>query len=221
LVIGWIFLTVALLARSDAYLLEKQHLKAGEYVIVAVDRSRTALTLRAGDDLTTMNVRPDTEIRINGEEKAFKDLAPHMKVKVTLAEPGATARIDATGIPEKYGSDLHEGGHPLGRPEPAATNPPTDTESPLAQTTWTWQEGSEVVGNLQLLDGGAAIYSSVIHKGHWRWRWAVIGPTEIRITTNEKKHMVLEFNPTAPQFSSADDGGGSGQLVKPGEPEPR
>ncbi len=205
--------------RSEAHSKKHENFPPGEYEVAAVDLKGNTLTLEANDVLCTVRVRPDTEITINGERKSFKDLEPQMRVKVTLADPGTAARLKATGMITEH--VVQAAGAPV--INSVGPNPPAPTsavpaaakeQSPLVNTKWTWESGGAVVADLQLLPGGEAIYSSHMKKGHWEWHWETMGPTRVKITTNEKKHHFLEFNPTGTAFTTAGGDGPAGHLVK-------
>ncbi len=77
------------------------HAKANdEYEIVAVDTRLALLTLTQDDRVTTVEVRPDATVTINGVQAAFSDLVPKLKVKVTLADPGVAQGLEAYGLVE-------------------------------------------------------------------------------------------------------------------------
>jgi hypothetical protein len=72
--------------------------QSGEYEITEIDRAANTITSKLHGQLHTLRVRSDVEVSINGLKARFGELAPGMKVKVTLAEPGVAAKLAATGI---------------------------------------------------------------------------------------------------------------------------
>ena len=71
---------------------------AAEFEIIQVNPIFSVLTLKTNDHLTILQVLAKTDITINGAKATFKNLAPHMTVKVTLAQPGVAQRLEATGV---------------------------------------------------------------------------------------------------------------------------
>jgi hypothetical protein len=90
-------LPIALFASSKTDAREPKTAAPDVYEIKTVNVAGEKLTATFQGDIVTLEARPDTDVIVNGAEASFKDLEPGMNAKVTLAEPGVAARIEANG----------------------------------------------------------------------------------------------------------------------------
>jgi len=133
----------------------RQAAEGDVYTIDSVDANMETLTLRSANGLSTVSVRGDAEITVNGVEKTIKDIQPGMQTKVTLAEPGVAVGIEATG---DVATD-------------AAGNP-VNLKQALVGSRWAWGDGDRAV----------TFESDSASNGVWTADWKIIGPREVTLT---------------------------------------
>jgi hypothetical protein len=198
-------LPIALFASSKTDAREPKTAAPDVYEIKTVNVAGEKLTATFQGDIVTLEARPDTDVIVNGAEASFKDLEPGMNAKVTLAEPGVAARIEANGEVAANSTTAF-----------GSATTATKTESPLTkeitQAPWTWEIDSAVTGDVQFFTDGTVVYTfSATHKTY-SWTWVELGPFKVDVIQKNRKHSVIQFDQNTTKFTEIES-----DVIQPGE----